>query len=63
MPDRGSGLLVAFLAATLVMVVAIAVVGLVDTWWVLAPIMLIDLAVTFGVLAGISRLLADDGDS
>lgn len=44
------------------MVVAITAVGLVDAWWVLVPVMLVDLAVTFGVVSGIARLLSDDGE-
>jgi hypothetical protein len=60
--DRGVGLFAIFSAAVLFMVVAIVVVGYVDTWWVLAPVMLIDFAVTIGVLSGIARLLSDDGD-
>lgn len=60
--DRGVGLFAAFTAATLLMVVAITAVGLVDAWWVLVPVMLIDFAVTFGVVSGIARLLSDDGD-
>lgn len=61
-PDRGAGLLVVFLAATLIMIVAITVVGLVDRWWVLVPVMLVDFAATFGVIATITGLLADDGE-
>jgi hypothetical protein len=56
-------LLSVFLAATLVMVVAVIVVGTVDRWWVLVPVMLVDFAVTFGVIAYIARLLVDDGES
>jgi hypothetical protein len=48
-----------FVAATLVMVT----VGIVDRCWVLAPVMLVDLATTFGVIAYIMRLLADDGEA
>jgi hypothetical protein len=32
-------------------------VGIVDRCWVLAPVMLVDLATTFGVVAYIMRLL------
>jgi hypothetical protein len=61
--DRGVGLFVIFSAATLLMVAAIAAVGLVDSWWVLAPVMLVDLALTVGVVSGIARLLSGDDDS
>lgn len=55
-------MLLVFLAATLVMVAAVTAIGLVDRWWVLVPVMLVDFAATFSVLAGITRLLADDGE-
>ena len=51
-----------FLAATLVMVVAVIVGGLAGRWWVLIPVMLVDFVVTFGVVAAITRLLGDDGE-
>jgi hypothetical protein len=56
-----SGLMFVFVTATLVMVTAVIVVGIVDRWWVLVPVMLVDFATTFGVVAYIIRLLADDG--
>ena len=63
-PRHGVGqLLSVFLAATLVMVVAVIVVGTVDGWWVLVPVMLVDFATTFGVVAYIARMLVDDGES
>lgn len=65
-PSAGDGvgqLLSVFLAATLVMVVAVIVVGIVDRWWVLVPVMLVDFATTFGVVAYIARLLTDDGEA
>jgi hypothetical protein len=52
-------MLVIFVAATLSMVVAVAVVGAVDRWWILVPVMVLDLALTFVVLAAITYLLAD----
>ena len=55
-------LLSVFLAATLVMVAAVIIVGIVGRWWVLVPVMLVDFATTFGVVAYIARLLADDDD-
>lgn len=60
--DRGVSLMVTFVTATLVMVVVVAVTGAVDRFWVLVPVMLVDFAVTFTVLASITRLLHDDGD-
>ena len=56
-------LLSVFLAATLVMVTAVVVVGIVDRLWLLVPMMLVDFATTFGVIAYIARLLSDDGES
>ena len=61
--DGVGQLLSVFLAATLVMVTAVIVVGIVDRWWVLVPVMLVDFATTFGVVAYIARLLAGDGES
>ncbi len=61
--DGVGQLLSVFLAATLVMVTAVIVVGIVDRLWVLVPVMLVDFATTFGVVAYIARLLADDGES
>jgi len=57
------GLMFVFVAATLVMVTAVIAVGIVDRWWVLVPVMLVDFATTFGVVAYIMRLLADDGEA
>lgn len=51
-----------FLAATLVMVVAVIAVGAVNDWWILLPVMLVDFGTTFLVVAFIMRLLADDGE-
>jgi hypothetical protein len=60
-PDRGVGLMLIFTAATLLMVLAVAAVTVVDRWWVLVPVMLLDFVVTFAVIATIVRLLRDDG--
>ena len=60
---RDGALLGVFVAATLVMVTAVIVVGSVDRLWILAPVMLVDFATTFGVVTYIMRLLADDGES
>jgi hypothetical protein len=56
-------LLSVFVAATLVMVAAVIVVGIVERWWVLVPAMLADFATTFAVVTYITRLLGDDGES
>jgi hypothetical protein len=61
--DGVAALLFVFVAATLVMVAAVIVVGIVDRLWVLVPVMLVDFATTFGVVTYILRLLADDGES
>jgi hypothetical protein len=61
--DGVGALLGVFVAATLVMVTAVIVVGSVDRLWVLVPVMLVDFATTFGVVTYIMRLLADDGES
>jgi hypothetical protein len=61
--DGVGQLLSVFLAATLVMVAAVIVVGIVDRWWVLVPVMLVDFTTTFGVVAYIAHMLADDGES
>lgn len=45
------------------MVAAVSAVGIVNHWWVLIPVMLVDFGVTGVVVAYIMRLLADDGDS
>lgn len=63
MRDGVGALLFVFIAATLVMVAAVSVVGIVDRLWVLVPVMLVDFATTFGVVAYILRVLADDGES
>jgi hypothetical protein len=61
--DGVGALLFVFVSATLVMVAAVIVVGLVDRLWVLVPVMLVDFATTFGVVTYVLRLLADDGES
>ena len=57
--DRGLDLLLTFFGAALLMVVAVVIVGAVDAWWVLMPVMLAHLAVTFGVLAMMVHLLGN----
>jgi hypothetical protein len=61
--DRGIELLLAFVVAALVMVVAVAIVAVVGRWWVLVPVMLVDFAATFAVIATIVHLLRDGGDT
>lgn len=61
--DVGLSLLGSFLAAALLMVGAVVVVGLVNRLWVLVPVMAVDLAATFCVLATIAHLLRDDAGS
>jgi hypothetical protein len=58
--DRGISLLTIFTAATLLIVALVCVVGSVDRWWILIPVMAVDFAVTGSVLAMMVRLL-DDG--
>jgi hypothetical protein len=59
--DRGSLLLATFFTALLTMVGLICLVAIVDTTWFLIVAMVIDLAITTGVLAMLFRL-ADDED-
>jgi hypothetical protein len=61
--DRGIELLLAFVVAALVMVVAVAIVAVVGRWWVLVPVMLVDFVATFAVIASIVHLLRDGGDA
>jgi hypothetical protein len=58
--DRGLSLLTIFTAATLLIVALVCLVAGVDRWWILIPVMAVDLAVTGVVLAVMVRLL-DDG--
>jgi hypothetical protein len=55
-------LLLVFVSATLIMVLAVALLTVVDDWWVLAPVMLVDFAVTFAVIGTIAHLLRDDDE-
>jgi protein-S-isoprenylcysteine O-methyltransferase Ste14 len=59
--DPGDAVLVLFTLATLIMVVAAVLVGAVGETWVLAPVMVVHLCVTFAVIAAIARLLDDGG--
>jgi hypothetical protein len=57
----GDSLFLVFSLATVIMVVAVVLVGAVDQWWVLVPVMLVHLLATFGVLVAIAQLLGTDG--
>jgi hypothetical protein len=61
--DVGLGLLFSFMVAALLMVGAVVAVGIVDHSWILVPVMVVDLAATFCVLAMIAHLLRDDAGS
>ena len=56
----GQGLLAVFVAATFVMVVGIAILGVVDHGWILVPVVLVHWVATFWVLSYIYGLLAGD---
>jgi hypothetical protein len=60
--DRGIELLLAFVVAALVMVIAVAILAVAGRWWVLVPVMLVDFAATLAVIATIVHLLRDGGD-
>jgi uncharacterized ion transporter superfamily protein YfcC len=57
----GEFLFLVFFLAMVIMVVAVVLVGAVDQWWVLVPVMLAHLLATFGVLVAIVQLLGTDG--
>jgi hypothetical protein len=57
--DHGLTLLAVFTASMLVMVGLAAVTAVVGRWWILVPVMVVDLAVTTAVLASVARLLND----
>jgi hypothetical protein len=60
-PSRGDYLFLVFFLATMIMVIAVVLVGAVGQMWVLVPVMLVDLTVTFAVIATLVSLLGDDG--
>jgi hypothetical protein len=62
-PIDGLGSLWMYLFASLAIVGAVVLAGAVDRWWILAPVMCVFFASTFGVLASIMRLLRDSGDT
>jgi hypothetical protein len=55
-------LLAVFTASMLVMIGLAVVTALVGRWWILVPVMLVDLTVTVAVLASVARLLRDGDD-
>jgi hypothetical protein len=59
--SRGDDLFLVFFLATMIMVIAVVLVGAVGQMWVLVPVMLVDLTVTFAVIATLVSLLGDDG--
>jgi hypothetical protein len=59
--SRGDYLFLVFFAATMIMVLAVVLVGAVDQMWVLVPVMLVHLLATFGVIVAIVQLLGTDG--
>ena len=59
--SRGDFLFLVFFAAAMIMVVAVVLVGAVGQMWVLVPVMVVDLTVTFAVIATVVSLLGDDG--
>jgi hypothetical protein len=60
--DHGLTLLTVFTLAMLVMVGLAALTAIVGEWWILVPVMTVDLAVTAAVLASLVGLL-NSGDS
>jgi hypothetical protein len=58
--DRGDGLLGAFTAAMLVMVVLTVVVAMSNTLWILVPVMSVDFVLSVAVLLMVVRLLNED---
>lgn len=59
--DRGLTLLTVFTTAMLVIVGLAAITAIVGRWWILVPVMAVDLAATAAVLASVARLM-NDGD-
>jgi hypothetical protein len=59
--SRGDHLFLVFFLATIIMVIAVVLVGAVGQMWVLVPVMLVDLTVTFAVIATLVSLIGDDG--
>jgi hypothetical protein len=59
--DRGLTLLTVFTLAMLMIVGLATITAIVGRWWILIPVMAVDLAVTAAMLASVARLL-NDGD-
>jgi hypothetical protein len=59
--DRGLTLLIVFTTAMLVIVGLAAITAVVGRWWILVPVMAVDLAATAAVLGSVARLM-NDGD-
>jgi hypothetical protein len=59
--SRGDSLFLVFFVATMIMVIAVMVVGAVGQMWVLVPVMLVDLTVTFALIATLVSMLGGDG--
>ena len=57
--DHGLSLLAIFTVAMFVMVGLAVLTAIVGRWWILVPVMIVDLAATTTVLASIVSLLAD----
>lgn len=56
---QGTDLLLVFLGAIAAIVGAVVALAVVDTWWILVPVMVLDVAVTGAVMAALWRLFAD----
>ena len=61
LPDRGIRVVLMFVAAMLIMVAGVTLVGAVNQWWVLVPVMLVDFILTFVVVALFVELLGEGG--
>ena len=57
--DRGISAFSVFTLAMLVMVGLAVLTAIVGQWWILIPVMAVDLAATTAVLVAIARLLSD----
>ena len=57
--DHGLTLLIIFTASALLVVALVVLTGAVGQMWILAPIMIVDFAVTAAVLVTVAKLLKD----
>jgi hypothetical protein len=57
--DHGLTLLIIFTSSALLVVALVVLAGAVGQMWILAPIMLVDFAVTAAVLVTVAKLLQD----